>query len=440
MSRCEHLEQAHGLAILIPVKELAVLFRRRVITWSVIAAALVGGALPNPADAQCEYEVTIIQAPDCPPFGPQATIGTGINALGHVVGYHCQCICGSNSAFVWTPESGLVTLDPPPGVYSAIATDINDAGQIVGMMSVSGVGDRGFVWQDSQWIELSPEGQGIHASAYAINDAAQVVGYRDHDDGVTYRRYAFLCQDGVFADILPTQDGTAIARDVNQSRQVTGHMSWGPDWNEHAFLWGDGVTSDLGPIPSGFTSSGLAINNLGQIVGWGRVPTKEFPSGATRPFFWYNGQMIDLGTQPGFELSAASDINDAGQVVGRSWYSGGNPNISRAFIWQNGAMTDLNDLLVSEDALVMTSAAAINNSGQVAGTADIGGAGGQVVAVLLTPVAFPVGDLNVNCTVNAADLALLLASWGSCSRCSADLNLDETVNTLDLVILLNNWG
>ena len=46
----------------------------------------------RPAQAQCQYEVTIIQAPDCPwPFPPAPTIGTGINDLGHVVGYYNHC-------------------------------------------------------------------------------------------------------------------------------------------------------------------------------------------------------------------------------------------------------------------------------------------------------------------------------------------------------------
>ena len=57
-----------------------------------------------------------------------------MNELGHVVGYHCDCgfLSASDDAFVWTPESGLVTLPFPAGTIRKRAFDINDAGYVVG--------------------------------------------------------------------------------------------------------------------------------------------------------------------------------------------------------------------------------------------------------------------------------------------------------------------
>ena len=49
------------------------------------------------------------------------------------------------------------------------------------------------------------------------------------------------------------------------------------------------------------------------------------------------------------------------------------------------------------------------------------------------------GDINGDGIVNAADLAMLLAEWGS-SNGSADLNGDGVVNAADLAIMLANWG
>ena len=49
------------------------------------------------------------------------------------------------------------------------------------------------------------------------------------------------------------------------------------------------------------------------------------------------------------------------------------------------------------------------------------------------------GDLNDDGIVNAADLAMLLAEWGS-SNGSADINGDGIVNAADLAIMLANWG
>ena len=49
------------------------------------------------------------------------------------------------------------------------------------------------------------------------------------------------------------------------------------------------------------------------------------------------------------------------------------------------------------------------------------------------------GDLNGDGRVNAADLGLLIASWGPCKGCGADLNGDGVVNAADLGLLVAAW-
>lgn len=49
-------------------------------------------------------------------------------------------------------------------------------------------------------------------------------------------------------------------------------------------------------------------------------------------------------------------------------------------------------------------------------------------------------DLNGDGEVEAADLAILLGSWGPCPGCPADLNCDGVVEAADLAILLGSWG
>ena len=56
------------------------------------------------------------------------------------------------------------------------------------------------------------------------------------------------------------------------------------------------------------------------------------------------------------------------------------------------------------------------------------------------PTPNPVGDLTLDGHVDAADLAILLGSWGPCDGCPADLNSDGTVGAADLALLLSNWG
>src|SRR5258708_37923513 len=77
--------------------------------------------------------------------------------------------------------------------------------------------------------------------------------------------------------------------------------------------------------------------------------------------------MHDLGTLPGGVAkpgtgSLAAAVNGHGQVVGSSLNSKGE---SRAVIWENGKITDLNDLIPGATGLVLTRATAINNRGQI---------------------------------------------------------------------------
>jgi hypothetical protein len=52
-------------------------------------------------------------------------------------------------------------------------------------------------------------------------------------------------------------------------------------------------------------------------------------------------------------------------------------------------------------------------------------------------------DINGDGSVNALDLAILLAAWGTCAPltigCSGDINFDGLVNATDLSILLAGW-
>ncbi|MFT4540692.1 MAG: putative HAF family extracellular repeat protein [Planctomycetota bacterium] len=78
---------------------------------------------------------------------------------------------------------------------------------------------------------------------------------------------------------------------------------------------------------------------------------------------------VDLGTLGG-NASGALGLNDAGQIVGWSTIAGcttanGEP-CRRAFLWENGSMTDLGMLAGDEESV----ARAINNSGVIAGTSE----------------------------------------------------------------------
>jgi probable HAF family extracellular repeat protein len=296
------------------------------------------------------------------------------------------------------------------------------------------------VYDGIQVINLGALPGGTYSPALGINNSGQVVGlWGNNITGPL--PLAYFWQKDQMIDIS-SDFGTPKSRAnaINDFGQATGWMGSNAATNGNAFIWQNGQVTTLPHLPGGYRSEGLGINNLGHVVGTSRI---GIPNGANQVHAtaWIDGAPIDLGTFPGFITSAADDINDSGAIVGRSWNSGGNPNISRACIWQNDVMTDLNDLVPPNLGMTIYRATAINNAGQIAGTAQT--LQFDVLAVLLTPKAPQLGDLNSDCTVGITDFLTLLAAWGPClpgASCAEDLDGDSNVGIGDFLVLLANWG
>jgi probable HAF family extracellular repeat protein len=129
---------------------------------------------------------------------------------------------------------------------------------------------------------------------------------------------------------------------------------------------------NLGVSTSGAgSSSARALNASGQVAGG----STYYVSGANkgnRAFVWSNGAMTNLGSlgtnAAGVGTSLANAINASGQVAGSSdFYVNGFSMGSRAFVWSNGEMTNLGSLGTDSSGWSLGSANAINTSGQVAG-------------------------------------------------------------------------
>jgi probable HAF family extracellular repeat protein len=98
--------------------------------------------------------------------------------------------------------------------------------------------------------------------------------------------------------------------------------------------------------------------------------------------------MSNLGVLAGYghTYSVASGVNDNGQVVGYST----NHYASRAFLYSNGAMTDLLGALESSDSM----ASGINNNGQVTGWFGVPGVSGGQAFLYSNGVTISLGNLN----------------------------------------------
>ena len=406
-----------------------------------LAAGLLAGSNGANAQPACGYKVTIIQTPvDCG-FGFDITTGLGLNDDGAVVGFYWCSGWEHKEAFVWTAEGGFVTLERPQGVSSAIAVDINDEGIICGTVAVSGLGTRGFIYgyEGDEFTILDIPPGGNWSEARAINSTGEIVGFWGDIVNGPFPQ-AFIWRDGKTIDIHP-DFGTprSAASDINANLQATGWMGSSILTDARAFIWDDGKVNELPLVPNGVTAKGRAINERGHVTGEGRVFLDDGKTMAVQSFLWADNQITDLGTLPETTFTRARDIDCQNRIVGYG-HNAGLVDLA-PFIWQDGVMTNINDLLPSDSELTVYWAGAINNAGQITGSAA--NQNHDPVAFILTPIEPPTGDLDGDCEVGVVDLLILLGTWGPCDNCEdcpSDLNADCVVGVADLLILLANWG
>lgn len=172
---------------------------------------------------------------------------------------------------------------------------------------------------------------------------------------------------------------------------------------------------DLGDL-GGDEAVGVDINDAGQAIA-----QSLNPDGAWRAFLWENGVRTDLGTLPNagedmsIYLSPAlvdtipAAINNHGQVVGTAQPEPAT-QLPGPFIWEDGQIRNLNDLIDRSTGWVIRYAGSINDAGQIVATARLDGQGAY--AVLLTPycvadLAAPAGALDFS------DVAAFLAAFAA---------------------------
>ena len=237
----------------------------------------------------------------------------------------------------------------------------------------------------------------------SVNNRGTVVGGADTDlpdpyapncfSPDCYILHAFKWKNGVLTDLGTLPGGySSTAYWVNEKGLIMGGSENGfidpitglPE--QVAVLWkNDGEIVNLGTLGGSFSFAN-AMNNRGHVIGLAlnTVPDPYSFLGLgteTHGFVWRNGYMEDLGTLGGPDSWGAA-INERNQVVGWS-YTNSTPNpvtgipTQDPFLWQDGRMQDLGTLGGTLGYVGSKAdpgnGGAINNRGQVVGTSNLAG-------------------------------------------------------------------
>ncbi|HWA50643.1 MAG TPA: choice-of-anchor Q domain-containing protein [Dongiaceae bacterium] len=248
--------------------------------------------------------------------------GNGMDGLTNIAGFAggggFWYDVGSGAEFWQDLPADIIPVD----ISSGATNDATYWGAMTNTGQLSGAVQHAELWHFSRNTVSSmislPGWAGSHASqAYAINGAGMAVGWAEYQSG-DYR----------------------------------------------AFLHNGSGMIHLAVLGSYTESAAYSINDAGVAVGFSGSSVQSDQSGIAT--LWQSGAATSLGTIGGGGWSVARDINNSNMVVGAS--------NGHAFVWISGTMYDLNSMLQGAlPGVVLTSANAINDAGQIAATGTVAG-------------------------------------------------------------------
>ena len=364
--------------------------------WFLVASGLIATALGIPVAAA----PPIVSGPTVlGTIGGDESCAVEINDAGTILGNSERTVDDTEqNAFVKTATGAMV--DVSPGTASTPAVDLDSNGNVIagsvfrtangGTIPVQAlVGNNGFAtalndkWQIGGYF-VDPQARehamvwdpllGVRDLGFFTGDGARVIDVNERGDAVGAWTDASDNPHGFFwsaaTGVVDLPDaGTGQEWDlpeaINENGQIVGNA-----WlaaGSMGYVWSQaGGTVSLGHL-GGFSSSAFAINNRGQIAGRAHNASHQL-----RAAIWTAASgWVQLG-----RIGTGFAINDHGQIVGLD--VGGT-----SFIWDevNGAVTlPFVPGVVGHDWL----ANSINNRGQIAGCAQIAGAGVRLQASLWT--------------------------------------------------------
>lgn len=278
-----------------------------------------------------------------------AWIGGKIIDLGTLGGYE-SAAGRMNSRGQVTGYATNAVPDPVSILYYALGGGLTN-----------GTETRGFLWDPKQGMRDIGTLGGPDTFAFLINEKGQISGFSYKDSTVNATTGfpttdPFVWENGHMID-LGTLGGTnGLPNDLNNRGQVVGQSNLAGDAIGRGFLWTPpGPMRDLGTL-GGLTAGASAINESGEVIGL--ADTANYIDA----FLWRNGVMTDLGVLPGDCFSGAFGINVRTQITGQSFSC--DFSVARAFLWENGDIIDLNQFVPAGLDLTLTEVEQINDRGR----------------------------------------------------------------------------
>ena len=376
------------------------------IRFLALIAALAGcgdeAAVTQPAEALTHHgfgpRYRIIKLTST--LGGASSRGSDISERGWVAGFSNRAD-GDRHATLWRHGS-LTDLGTLGGPHSNVQWHgLNNRGMVVGISETAetdslsegwscapffpSVTNRvclGFVWEDGVMTALPTLG-GTHGYAASVNDRGQVVGWAenqvrdptcDSPQVLQFRAVLWEPSRNRKRELPPYPgDSTSAATAINNRGQVVGisgecDVAVGRFSARHAVLWEHGKVTDLENLGGTSWHTPTAISERGDVVGFSNPAARGDLEGEflARAFLWTRQSgMQELGRLEGDSTSQARGINSRRQVVGVSTSFEG---ISRAFLWDDGKMQNLNALIEPGSTDSLVSAQDINDAGQITGT------------------------------------------------------------------------
>ena len=348
-----------------------------------VAVTLMGAlALTVPLAAQ-EQPQTHYTVQDLGTLGGTFSWAYGINNKGSISGMSLLSGDTAMRAFLWR-KGQMTDLGTLGGFNSSPIYKPNERDEVVGQAETSipdpfhdilctslffdldtGLSCAAFLWKDGTITPLRSLVEGRNSRADAINNRGQVVGNAENSTPQSCEQSPFklrpvMWERGEIQE-LPTLYGDPEGRalGINDRGQVVG-WTLSEDCVFHSVLWEKGTVTDLGNL-GGTYNTAFSINNRGQAFGQASLPGES----TRHAFLWQKDTgMMDLGTLFGDFSSSAWSIDNKGRVVGTSCDVNFN---CRAFLWQDGIMTDLNTLIPADSGWFLVEADGINARGEIVG-------------------------------------------------------------------------